>query len=215
MARSRRASGDRGHGAASRASRQPLAQVASSEVRGGSGARRRPRPAAELTGGGVSGDAARLPVALVLLVILMVLVVMIVGVVTAIAAANCGNGTPTTTVTAPDQSVQTMGEDTKYLESEGIPAFGAAGIVGNLMQESGMNPTEPGYGLAQWNPGWWALASAWISAHGQNPNSAGGQLMYIAANVLRRRRRRDVLLGTEVGSGARDLRAGSGDRLDE
>jgi len=122
-------------------------------------------------------------VALVLLVILMVLVVMIVGVVTAIAAADCGDGTPTTTVTAPGQSMHTMGEDTKYLESEGIPAFGAAGIVGNLMQESGLNPTEPGYGLAQWNASWWASASAWISAQGQNPNTTGGQLMYIAANV--------------------------------
>jgi hypothetical protein len=123
-------------------------------------------------------------VALVLLVILVALVVMIVGVVTAIAAADCGNGTPTTTVTAPGQSVQTMGEDTKYLESEGIPAIDAAGIVGNLMQESGLNPTEPGYGLAQWKQGWWASASAWINAHGQNPNTSGGQLMYIAANLL-------------------------------
>ena len=30
---------------------------------------------------------------------------------------------------------------------------------------------------------WWALASGWISAHGQDPQSAAGQLMYIAANV--------------------------------
>ena len=133
--------------------------------------------------------------ALVLLVILVALVVMIVALVTAIAQADCGNGTPTTTVTAPGQSVQTMGEDTKYLESEGIPAFAAAGIVGNLMQESGLNPTEPGYGLAQWKPGWWASASAWISAHGQNPDTSGGQLMYIAANVLNDVDGGDVLLG--------------------
>ena len=98
--------------------------------------------------------------------------------------AQCGNGTPTANVTEPAQSVQTMGQDTKYLESEGLSAYAAAGIVGNLMQESTLNPTEPGYGVAQWNPGWWALASAWISAHGQNPDTAGGQLMYIAANVL-------------------------------
>ena len=97
--------------------------------------------------------------------------------------AQCGNGTPTANVTAPAQAVQTMGQDTKYLESEGLSPDAAAGIVGNLMQESTLNPTEPGYGLAQWNPGWWTSASAWITAHGQNPNTAGGQLMYIAANV--------------------------------
>ena len=119
-----------------------------------------------------------------LVVLLAGLAVMVVALVTAIAEADCGNGTPTTTVTAPRQSVQTMGEDTKYLESEGIPANAAAGIVGNLMQESGLNPTEPGFGLAQWNASWWASASAWISAHGQNSDTAGGQLMYIAANVL-------------------------------
>jgi Phage tail lysozyme len=119
-----------------------------------------------------------------LMLLLGIVVVMLVALVTAIAQADCGNGTPTTTVTAPGQSVQTMGEDTKYLESEGIPALAAAGIVGNLMQESGLNPMEPGHGLAQWNAGWWASASAWISAHGQTPNTSGGQLMYIAANVL-------------------------------
>jgi len=97
--------------------------------------------------------------------------------------AQCGNGTPTVNVTAPAQAVQTMGQDAKYLESEGLSAYAAAGIVGNLMQESTLNPTEPGYGLAQWEPAWWASASAWISAHGQNPDTAGGQLMYIAANV--------------------------------
>ncbi|HEY2595275.1 MAG TPA: phage tail tip lysozyme [Chloroflexota bacterium] len=118
-----------------------------------------------------------------LMLLVGILVVMLVALVTAIAQADCGNGTPTTTVTAPGPSVQTMGEDTKYLESEGIPAVDAAGIVGNLMQESTLNPTEPGYGLAQWKPDWWASASAWISTHGQNPNTAGGQLMYIAANV--------------------------------
>ena len=117
-------------------------------------------------------------------VLLAALAVMVVAVLTALAEADCGNGTPSTTVTAPGQSVQTMGEDTKYLESEGLPAFASAGIVGNLMQESGLNPTEPGFGLAQWNASWWASASAWISAHGQNSDTAGGQLMYIAANVL-------------------------------
>ena len=117
-------------------------------------------------------------VALTVVVPLVVVVVTMV----ALAQADCGNGTPTG-VTAPSGSVQTMGEMVRYLESQSIPAVDGAGIVGNLMQESGLNPMETGYGLAQWTPSWWALVSAWISAHGQNPNTAGGQLMYIAANV--------------------------------
>jgi hypothetical protein len=122
-----------------------------------------------------------------LVFLLGILVVMLVALVTAIAQADCGNGTPTGNVTAPAQAVQTMGEMTKYLESQGIPGVEAAGIVGNLMQESQLNPTDAspatGFGMAQWGTSWWATVSAWIAAHGQNPFSAGGQLMYIAANV--------------------------------
>jgi Phage tail lysozyme len=119
-----------------------------------------------------------LAVAVTIVVPLLVVVVTM----AALAAADCGDGTPTA-VTVPSGSVRTMAEMVGYLESQSIPAIDAAGIVGNLMQESGLNPMERGYGLAQWSPGWWASASAWIGAQGQNPNSAGGQLMYIAANV--------------------------------
>ncbi|MBV9197309.1 MAG: hypothetical protein JO168_24505 [Solirubrobacterales bacterium] len=122
-----------------------------------------------------------------LVLLLGLLVVMVVAVMTAIAEAECGDGTPTGNVTAPAQSVPTMGAMTKYLESQGIPAVDAAGIVGNLMQESWLTATDAnpasGYGMAQWSSGWWTTVSAWITAHGQNPFSAGGQLMYIAANV--------------------------------
>ena len=108
-----------------------------------------------------------------------------------------------------------MGEMVRYLESQSIPAVEGAGIVGNLTQESGLNPIEPGYGLAQWNPSWWAAAARWIGAHGQNPNTAGGQLMYIAANV------NDDVDGAQfysrlgAGSGARELCAGGRARVDE
>ena len=119
-----------------------------------------------------------LALALTIVVPLLAVVVAMV----ALAHANCGDGTPTG-VTAPSGSVQTMGQMVRYLESQSIPAIDGAGIVGNLMQESGLNPIETGYGLAQWNPGWWALVSAWIIAHAQQPDTAGGQLMYIAANV--------------------------------
>ena len=90
---------------------------------------------------------------------------------------------PSTAVTAPRHSVRTMSQMRSYLESQGLRDIIAAGIVGNLYQESTLNPNAPGYGLAQWNASWWASASAWISAHGQKANTAAGQLMYIAANV--------------------------------
>ena len=101
----------------------------------------------------------------------------------AAAQAQCGNGIPTVNVVAPAGNPATEAQFVEYFESQGIPANAAAGITGNLYQESGLDPTEAGYGLAQWNPSWWALASAWISAHGQDPRSAAGQLMYIAANL--------------------------------
>jgi Phage tail lysozyme len=100
-----------------------------------------------------------------------------------LASDNCSNGTPTANVTAPQGNPATEAQFVHYFQSQGIPSNAAAGIVGNLYQESTLNPTEPGGGLAQWKPSWWASASAWITAHGQDPNSAGGQLMYIAANL--------------------------------
>lgn len=89
-------------------------------------------------------------------------------------------------VSAPAASVKTMGEMVTYLESQEIPAVDAAGIVGNLMQESALNPGDAGatgFGMAQWSGSWWETVSAWIRSRHQDPFSAGGQLEYIAANV--------------------------------
>ena len=98
-----------------------------------------------------------------------------------LAGQNCGSGTPT--VSAPLASPQTAGEMVRYLESQGVSAFGAAGIVGNLEQESGLNPIEPGGGLAQWDPGWWAEMVGYDRSVGQNPDTVAGQLMYIASEL--------------------------------
>jgi hypothetical protein len=57
------------------------------------------------------------------------------------AGENCGSGTPT--VHAPIANTQTAGGIVRYLESQRVSAFGAAGIVGNLQQESGLSPMEP------------------------------------------------------------------------
>ena len=117
------------------------------------------------------------------LAVAIVLPLLAVVVLLAAAQAQCGTGIPTANVVAPAGDPASEAQFVEYFESQGIPANAAAGITGNLYQESGLDPTEPGYGLAQWNPSWWALASAWISAHGQDPQSAAGQLMYIAANL--------------------------------
>jgi hypothetical protein len=107
--------------------------------------------------------------------------VTVVASVTLVGKQDCGSGTPT--VGAPNSGVQTAAQMVRYLESEGISPDGAAGIVGNLQQESGLNPTEPGGGLAQWNPGWWLELVSYDNSVGQNSNTVSGQLMYIVAEL--------------------------------
>lgn len=50
-----------------------------------------------------------------------------------------------------------------YLMSQGLSRVAAAGVVGNLQQESSLNPSTPGGGLAQWQaprgPSSWDFAS--------------------------------------------------------
>jgi hypothetical protein len=88
---------------------------------------------------------------------------------------NCGTSSPASP-SAPPPGTQTAGQVVRYLESQRFSPFGAAGIVGNLQQESGLNPTEAGGGLAQWNPSWYARMSAWATGHGLSPTSMAGQL---------------------------------------
>ncbi len=95
---------------------------------------------------------------------------------------GCG-GAGQPTVSAPLSSTQTAAEMVAYLESQGVSADGAAGIVGNLQQESGLNPAEPGQGLAQWNPSWWAQLVSYDNSVNQNPNTSAGQLMYIVSEL--------------------------------
>jgi hypothetical protein len=77
-----------------------------------------------------------------------------------------------------------------YFVSKGLTAFQAAGIVGNLDQESGDSPTAvqpggPGRGLAQWSAGGrWDTdsgdnATAYASSHGMSVWSLDLQLDFI------------------------------------
>ena len=94
-------------------------------------------------------------------------------------AQQCGAGSPT----APPAGTQTEAQVVRYLESQGFSAFGAAGIVGNLQQESTLNPLESGGRLAQWSPSWYAQMSAWVAAHGLSPTSMAGQLEYLVFDL--------------------------------
>lgn len=73
----------------------------------------------------------------------------------------------------------------KWLIDKGLPPNAAAGIVGNLVQESGVNPLSnqaggPGRGIAQWSEGArWDSLVAWAHKNGHNPNSLDTQLQWL------------------------------------
>lgn len=67
-----------------------------------------------------------------------------------------------------------------FLISSGLTKEQAAGIAGNLQQESGFNPSASNgshYGIAQWDKqNRWPKVSAYIKSQGKDPNSLEGQL---------------------------------------
>lgn len=86
-----------------------------------------------------------------------------------------------TSATVSDQAHQAY----QYLQQvHGLPAHVAAGIVGNIQQESGFNPGAVGdggkaRGLAQWHPDRWAGLQSYARNRQQNPSSFQTQLDYI------------------------------------
>ena len=98
-------------------------------------------------------------------------------------AQQCGGaGSPT----APPAGTQTEAQVVRYLESQGFSAFGAAGIVGNLQQESTLNPLESGGGLAQWGGSRYADMVAWVAGRSMSPSSMAGQLEYLVFEIRSR-----------------------------
>ena len=97
------------------------------------------------------------------------------------ASSTCSStpGDPT----VPTTETATAAQMVRYLISQGLTPNAAAGVVGNLQQESSLNPTESdgagGGGLAQWNAGWYSQMAAYATAHGLPPTSSAGQLMYL------------------------------------
>ena len=73
-----------------------------------------------------------------------------------------------------------------YVTEHKLPAHVAAGIVGNLYQESGLDPLRKennggnGRGIAQWDVrDRWPAMQKWAKAHGKDPNDMRTQLDYI------------------------------------
>jgi len=72
-----------------------------------------------------------------------------------------------------------------YFAGKGLSDIQSAAIVGNLMQESGVDPTSvqangPGHGIAQWSePGRWDNLLSFADSSGQNPTDLGTQLDFM------------------------------------
>jgi hypothetical protein len=81
----------------------------------------------------------------------------------------------------------------------------AAGIIGNLIHESGLNPKQPSnvpgeysYGIAQWNPDVGRKQELWeyCTLNGLDPTSLSGQLKFLKYDLDKNRYRRvDKKLG--------------------
>lgn len=111
-----------------------------------------------------------------------------VGMLSSVLVAGCG---------APDEqdlseAALSSNEHTafNYFVAKGLSKVQAAGIVGNLVQESGVSPTiaqfggGPGRGIAQWSVGGrWDTGrdsvAAYAAAHGLNRYALGTQLDFI------------------------------------
>lgn len=75
------------------------------------------------------------------------------------------------------------------LRSKGYSSHAAAGVVGNLQQESGVNPASnqkggPGRGIAQWSEGArWETLKKYAAKRKQNPNSLTTQTNFMVSEM--------------------------------
>ncbi len=75
-------------------------------------------------------------------------------------------------------------ETINFFMSKGLTRAQAAGIAGNLLFESGFNPSAVGdggtsFGIAQWHSGRGDAMKAWTTSHGYSSTSFKGQLEYL------------------------------------
>ena len=76
-----------------------------------------------------------------------------------------------------------------YLTGQGLSSGAATGVVGNLVAESGVNPSSvqsggPGRGIAQWSAGGrWNTFLSWASARGLSTTSLQTQLAFMVSEM--------------------------------
>lgn len=110
----------------------------------------------------------------------------------AVFAAGCSGAAPGEDIGSTGSALSSNEETAyKYFVGKGLKDFQAAGIVGNLMQESSVDPTAvqygggPGRGIAQWSVGgrWNADSGdnvvAYASEHGESEWSLDLQLAFV------------------------------------
>lgn len=93
-----------------------------------------------------------------------------------------GTGTTGSTTLVGNSNAQRV---FNFLVSKGLAQFQAAGVIGNLMQESGCDPNSvqsggPGRGIAQWSLGGrWSGVIALAAKEGKQPTDLGVQCDYL------------------------------------
>lgn len=66
-----------------------------------------------------------------------------------------------------------------YFKSQGLSDGATAGILGNLEQESNLDPNKPGGGLAQWQGSRWTALQKFSKDKGLDPNSLDAQMQFL------------------------------------
>ena len=86
-------------------------------------------------------------------------------------------------ITESSTDVEKVRAAMSYFIEQGFTPEAAAGIVGNLIQESALDPravSAAGYrGLAQWSTSWWPTQTEWMASQGYNEESFAGQIRSI------------------------------------
>lgn len=96
-------------------------------------------------------------------------------------SAGAGGGADGTSLTGSDNEEQIF----NYLQGKGFSAEAASGIIGNLQQESGLDPKAkqangPGRGIMQWSEGErWKDLQNWAGENGRDEWDLGTQLDFM------------------------------------
>jgi hypothetical protein len=96
-----------------------------------------------------------------------------------VSQGGCSGSSLEGPITPPPPGDLSAGQMVRWFESQGDSANASAGIVGNLEQESQLNPAEAGGGLAQWKPTRYGQMAAYAASVGLSPTSDQGQLTYL------------------------------------